>query len=376
MQFNDLGKQWSTIREQALEKVDALGYQGAYINGKLVSEFEEEFAKYFNAKYAIGVSNGTDGLKLALQIYYLDENDAVIIPANTFIADYLAIRNIPTHNRPGKYGPKTILIDHDEYFTIDTDQLEIFLKSNRKKYNKVVVIPVHLYGHACDMDKIVDLSKQYNFKIIEDCSQSHETRYKGNHLGSYGDIAVYSLYPGKNLGALGDAGIMTTNDESINERLKMIRNYGSKVKYYYDEIGHNHRLDSIQALFLLEKLKHLKNWTNEKIRIVERFNNEIKNNKIILPIKSDYCEHSYHIYCLRVEDRKIFETYMADNKIPTIIHYPIPIHKTSIFDKKRDIVYSSANTDKYADKIISIPIHPFLTKEEVDHIIITINNYK
>jgi dTDP-4-amino-4,6-dideoxygalactose transaminase len=370
MQFNDLGKQWQTIRESVLEKIDKLGHEGSYINGKSVTEFEQQFAEYFDAKYAIGVSNGTDGLKLALQTYDLKSSDLVIIPANTFVADYLAVKNLPGDN------PKIALIDQDEYFTIDVNSLESFLEKWRTVYGKVVVIPVHLYGHPCDMDRIVELSNKYSFGILEDCSQSHETRYKGNHLGSYGDMAVYSLYPGKNLGAAGDAGIITTNSEELNKRLRSIRNYGSSVKYHYDEIGHNHRLDSMQAIVLSEKLKHLYSWTITKNEIVARFLNEMNNDKVILPKKSDDCTlHSYHIFCVRVEDRSAFEKHMSSNGVTTIIHYPIPIHKTTIFDSSMDIVYSSKITDEWADKIVSLPIHPFLTTEEVDLIISSVNNF-
>lgn len=369
MQFNDLGKQWDTIRETVLEKIDKVGYEGSYINGKSVSQFESDFASHYGAKYAVGVSNGTDGLKLALQTFDLTDKDLVIIPSNTFIADYLAVKNIPGAK------PKVALVDHDDFFMINTGHLELFLETNRHHYDKVVVIPVHLYGHACDMDKIVELAEKFKMGIIEDCSQSHETKYKGNHLGSYGDIAVYSLYPGKNLGAVGDAGIMTTNNEEIYERLKSIRNYGSKVKYHYDEIGHNHRLDSIQALVLSEKLKHLSSWTQSKIEIVGRYLSEINNEKVLLPKTSSNCtQHSYHIFCVVVDDRQKFEKHMSENNIPTIIHYPIPIHKTKIFDSN-DVIFSKSKTDEFADKIVSIPIHPFLTIEEVNHIINTINNY-
>jgi dTDP-4-amino-4,6-dideoxygalactose transaminase len=370
MQFNDLGKQWKTIREVVLEKIDKVGQEGSYINGKSVSEFEQQFAEYFDSKYAIGVSNGTDGLKLALQTYDLGSGDLVIMPANTFIADYLAVKNLPSDK------PKIALVDQNEYFTIDVDSLESFLEKWRPLYGKVVVIPVHLYGQSCDMDKILELSKKYNFSILEDCSQSHETRYKGNHLGSYGDMAVYSLYPGKNLGAAGDAGIITTNSEELNVRLRSLRNYGSKVKYYYDELGNNHRLDSMQAIVLSEKLKHLNSWTITKNKIVTRFLNEMSNSKVTLPkLYQDCTTHSYHIFCVMVDDRQSFEKHMASNGITTIIHYPIPIHKTSIFDSSMDIVYSSKITDEWADKIVSLPIHPFLTTDEIDLIINSVNSF-
>ncbi len=368
MQFNNLGKQWESIRESVLNKIDSIGLEGSYINGKSVSEFEDKFAKYFNTKYSVGVSNGTDGLKLALQIYNLSENDLVIIPANTFVADYLAVKNLPGQK------PKIALIDHDEYFTISVTDLQDFLSKNRNSYNKVVVIPVHLYGQSCDMDKIVELSNLYNFSILEDCSQSHETTYKGKHLGSFGDMAVYSLYPGKNLGACGDAGIVTTNSEEIYKRLKSIRNYGSSVKYHYDEIGHNHRLDSIQAVILSEKLDHLKKWTDVKREIANRFLNEVKNTKITLPKTTQDCEHSWHVFCVKVENRLDFEKYMTSKSIPTIIHYPIPIHDTKIFETT-DLVFSTKNTDINKDMIVSLPIHPFLSVEEVDLIIESLNNF-
>jgi dTDP-4-amino-4,6-dideoxygalactose transaminase len=369
MQFNDLGKQWEIVRTECLQKIDNLGYKGSYILGKEVSEFEEEFCKYFGSKYAVGVSNGTDGLKLALQTFDLTENDCVIIPANTYIADYLAVKNLPGTT------PTVVLIDINQYFTINTDHLKLFLKECRHKYDKVVAIPVHLYGQSCDMDVILNLSEEYDFDILEDCSQSHGTQYKGIYPGGYGKVSVYSLYPGKNLGAIGDAGIITTDDETIYERLKMIRNYGSKVKYYYDEIGHNHRLDTIQAIILKEKLKYLERWTSLRSCIASQFMSEIHNDKILLPVRAKYCTtHSFHIFCLIVDDRNKFANHMQLHNIPTIIHYPVPIHKTKIFESS-DIVYSSYITDKLSDVIISIPIHPFLTDTEIEYIIKTINEY-
>jgi dTDP-4-amino-4,6-dideoxygalactose transaminase len=369
MQFNNLGKQWEIIREESLKKIDKICKSGSFINGPAVSEFEKEFAKHYETNFAVGVSNGTDGLKLSLQTYDLTENDLVIIPSNTFIADYLAIKNLPL----GK--PKVALIDHDEYFTMDVLHLENFLKKNRTNYNKVVIIPVHLYGHSCDMDTILKLSQQYNCSIIEDCSQSHETKYKNKYLGNYGDMSVYSLYPGKNLGAAGDAGVITTNNPNLYERLKSLRNYGSKVKYEYDELGHNHRLDSIQATILTEKLKHITNWTQSKITISNSMLKDINNPKVILPsISVDCTQHSFHIMCLKVENRVEFEKHLSSYDIPTIIHYPIPIHKTKIWESS-DIVYSSDNTDLNCSKIISIPLHPFMTEEEIKLIIDVINKY-
>ena len=226
------------------------------------------------------------------------------------------------------------------------------------------------------MDRIVELSKKYEFGILEDCSQSHETTYKGNHLGSYGDMAVYSLYPGKNLGAAGDAGIITTNSEELNKRLRSIRNYGSSVKYHYDEIGHNHRLDSMQAIVLSEKLKHLHSWTMTKNEIVTRFLNEMNNDKVTLPkLHQDCTLHSYHIFCVRVEDRTLFEKHMSSNGVTTIIHYPIPIH---LQNAAKELGYKNGdfpNTEIFSKTMISLPIYPELTDEEVYYVIEKVNSF-
>jgi len=369
MQFNNLGKQWECIRENTLKRIDEIGHEGSYINGKSVSDFEQEFALHYDSMFGVAVSNGTDGLKLGLQTYNLTEDDAVIMPAHTFIADYIAVKHLPLTK------PKVILIDHDDFFTLDMSHLELFMRTCRHHYKKVVVIAVHLYGHPCDMDKLMPMSAKYNFNILEDCSQSHESTYKNKTLGTYGDMAVYSLYPGKNLGAMGDAGIITTHNKELYERLKSLRNYGSKVKYHYDELGHNHRLDSVQALVLSEKLKHIKEWTDRKLEIVNRYLTEINNPKVTLPKIANYTtKHSFHVFALLVEGRSSFESHMSEAGIPTIIHYPIPIYKTKVWDQT-DIVFSHAKTKETSDKVISIPIHPFMSEEEVNLVINTINSY-
>jgi len=368
MHFNYLGGQWSTIRDEVLKEIDEMGYTGDYIGSPKVELFENKFAKYFKSNYAVGVSNGTDGLKLALQVLDLSNLDLVIIPNNTFVADYLAVRNLPGEK------PETRFIDHDEYFTINLDDLETFLSTNRENYRKVVVMAVHLYGHPCNLDRLNELKKKYDFTYIEDCSQSHGTIFKERYVGNDGIMSVYSLYPGKNLGAIGDAGIITTNDEKIYKRLKSLRNYGSSIKYHYDELGHNHRLDTIQAIVLSHKLDHLRMWNDKKNVVADRYYGEINNEKVILPQRSSYCSyHSYHIFHLVVSDRESFMNHMNSNGIPTIIHYPYAISQTKIYDN--EFLISSKNSIEFANNIVSIPIHPFLEKEEVDKIIKTINKY-
>lgn len=379
MQFNDLGKQWETIREVCLQKVDELGHDGGYIGGKRVEEFENEFANYIGTKYAIGVSNGTDALKLALQSFDLDDRDCVIMPANTFIADYIAVKHLPQTSKP-----TVILVDHDENFCIDVKALEDHLKKYDKNFRRTVVIAVHLYGSACDMDALLALKDQYFFHIIEDCSQSHGTKYKDRMTGTFGDLATFSLYPGKNLGALGDAGIITTNNSFLCSSIKALRNYGSFEKYHYSYIGHNNRLDPIQCIFLSEKLKHLNEWNQKRRVIADRYLQEIKtqnsgfNIPIGLPKISDDVYHTFHVFCVSVPNREEFMNRLKEKGIPTLIHYPIPIHTSKIWDKKDRLPDSNnllhlPNTTLNMNCIVSLPIHPFMTEEEVTLVIQTIN---
>jgi len=365
--FNDVPAQWEEIRTSAIKKVDELGKRGDYIGGKAIQEFESSFSSFVGAKYSVGISNGTDALKIGFQLFNLNSEDVVIVPANTFIADYLAIKNCPIDH------PTVVLVDHSEDYTIDTDHLAEFLLKSRKKYRKAVVVPVHLYGHPCDMDSLTKLKNEHDLLIMEDCSQAHGTRYKGQHVGYLGEVSVYSLYPGKNLGAIGDAGILTTDSIEFYNRARSLRNYGSSKKYHYDELGNNHRMDTIQAIFLEEKLRLLQGWTEKKREFANRYLSGISNPRIGLPEISPDAYHSYHIFCVRVDDRQSFMEYMESHGITTIIHYPIPIHLTDIFDSS-DEVYSSNLTDKFKDEIVSLPIHPYMDRY-IDYIIEKINDW-
>lgn len=369
IKFNDLTSQWELIREITLKEIDELGKRGDYIGGSKIAEFENEFSDYVGSKFSIGVSNGTDALKISFQMFDLGSKDLVIIPANTFIADYLALKNCPGES------PRVCLIDHGNDYTIDVKKLEKFLANQREIYRKVVLVPVHLYGQACDMAALSDLKERYNLLVLEDCSQSHGTTFDGKHVGYLGDISVYSLYPGKNLGAVGDAGVITTNLEQYYTRAKSLRNYGSSKKYHYDELGNNHRLDTIQAVILLQKLKHLTSWTSAKRTVAMKYLDQIKNDKVELPHIEDVTSHSFHIFCLEVSNRDSFMEYMNSAGIPTIIHYPIPIQETKIFDQS-DICTDLKRTNFSKDRIVSIPIHPFLTDPQIEHIIKVINSWK
>jgi dTDP-4-amino-4,6-dideoxygalactose transaminase len=367
IKFNDLSKQWEIIKEAVSPKLEALFKKSDFIGGQAVGEFEENFAKYCGTKYAIGVSNGTDAIKLSLAALDLESPCGVIIPANTFIATALAV----TYLKDLKY--ELVLIDCDEFYQMDTTILDVFLKKNRKKWNSCVIIPVHLYGHPANMKRILELAIEYECLTLEDSSQAHGAMTMNKKVGSMGDISAFSLYPGKNLGAAGDAGVITTNKEELYEKVKLLRNYGSSKKYHYDFKGWNNRLDTIQAIIVNEKLKYLDEWNNKRIDIANKFNDSfLQNENIIEPKSATYIDKQvYHIYAVRVKERDKFQHYLKENNVPTIIHYPIPIQKTKPFlylDK-----FDDKSTIQYANELVSLPIYPFQTDEEIDYIIKIIN---
>lgn len=366
--FNNLSYQWDLIRDDVNPRFEALFKKSDFIGGQAIDEFEKNFANYCNTQFAVGVSNGTDALKLCLAAFNLKSKCGIIIPANTFIATALAI----TYLNDIKY--EIILIDCDEYYQIDADILESYLKKNRKKWNSCVIIPVHLYGHPADMKRILEIAEYYNCYILEDASQAHGALVMNKKVGCLGDCAAFSLYPGKNLGAAGDAGVITTNDEGLYNKIKSLRNYGSSKKYYYDSKGWNNRLDTIQAIVVDEKLKYLDKWNNMRIEVAKKFDNFLDKTNIITPKTAPYINKQiYHIYAIRIKDRDKFGTYLSENNIPTVIHYPIPIEKTKPFEHLNH--FNNERTIKYAEELISLPMHPFLSDEEIDYITTTANKF-
>ena len=367
--FNNLAKQWDIIKDDVKPRLDLLFKQSNFIGGAPVDQFEENFAKYIGTKYGIGTSNGTDALKISLEALNVESPCGVIIPANTFVATVLAITYLC------KLKADIQLVDCDEYFQIDTNLLEKCLKENRNKWKSCVIIPVHLFGHPADIRRIVELASEYDCKILEDSSQAHGALVDGKKVGSFGDISAFSLYPGKNLGAAGDAGIITTDNEELYQKCKSLRNYGSSKKYYYDFKGYNHRLDTIQAIIVDEKLKHLDKWNKMRIEVARKLSELIKDNdQIITPKLAPYAEKNvFHIYAILIKNRDELQKYLNDNGIQTVIHYPIPIQKTKPF-RYLD-VFNNKNTIRFADEMLSLPMHPYLEDNEIEYIARTINNY-
>ena len=323
-------------------------------------------------KYAVGVSSGTDALKLATAALNLEGNVGIIIPANTFIATILGIEQ----GLSSEVNAEFSLIDCDDYYQIDISLLEEELRKNRSKWDDCLLVPVHLYGHSADMSSILALAERYNCKILEDASQSHGTVCENGKLtGNIGHIAAFSLYPGKNLGGAGDGGIVATNDPNMAKNVELLRNYGSKRKYYYEFKGFNNRLDTIQAIILKEKLKHLKKWNKARNEVSGLYDDKITNKKVKKPSLAPYCKyHTYHVYCVRVDNRENFMEYLNENGIQCGIHYPVPIELTKPYNKRFGQKVNR-KTREFAAQLVSLPIHPFMTRKEVDHVCKIINQW-
>jgi dTDP-4-amino-4,6-dideoxygalactose transaminase len=335
---------------EAFEKV----YDGYwYIMGNHLKTFEKEYAQFNQVNHAIGISNGLDALYLSLKSLGIGEGDEVIMPSNTFIATVLAVSYT---------GAKPVFVEPDRRtYLIDPERIPQAITAKTK-----AIMPVHLYGQACEMDKIMAIANQYDLKVIEDNAQAHGATFKGKFTGSFGHINGTSFYPGKNLGALGDAGAVTTNDESLAEKIQMLRNYGSREKYKHEDIGHNMRLDELQAAFLSVKLKYLNEFTKQRQKIASWYDQSLKGlDEIILPYTHPDASHVYHLYVIRTTRRDELKNYLADKGIGTLIHYPIPPHLQEAY---KDLGFRKGDfpiAEELADTSLSLPLWPGLIEAEV-----------
>lgn len=334
---------------------------GWYVLGPEVSAFEEEFAEYTGSKYCVGLASGLDALWLAFRVLGIGKGDEVIVQANTYIASVMGI----TIN-----GATPVFVEPDAYFNIDADKIEEKITEKTK-----AILVVHLYGQASNMNKIVALCDKYNLRLVEDCAQSHGAMSDGKMTGTFGDIGCFSFYPSKNLGAFGDAGAIVTNSEEIAKDMKMYRNYGSEKRYYNKVVGANSRLDEIQAAMLRVRLKHMDEITAEHRRIAERYTHEICNEKLQLPAIRDGVTHVWHQYVIRTDDRDDLKTYLEEQGIGTIIHYPIPPHLSEAYAYLGFQKGSFPITEKYADTVLSIPMYSGMTDEEQTRVIERLNAF-
>ena len=334
---------------------------GWYLLGEQNKKFESNFAAYCGARYCIGCANGLDALRLIIKAYGFGKGDEIIAPANTYIASILAI----TDN-----GCSPVLVEPDlDTYNINPDLIEAKITDKTK-----AILVVHLYGQAVKMDKIWALAKKYNLKIIEDSAQAHGAYYNDKRVGSLGDASGFSFYPGKNLGALGDGGAVTTNDEALAQKIRALANYGSHKKYENIYQGLNSRLDEIQAAVLDVKLKYLDSDNAKRKEIAQYYLQNIKNPLISLPQTYSENSHVWHLFVVRVKDRARFQNYLNDNGIQTIIHYPIPPHKQECYKELNHLSFKI--TEQIHSEIISIPISPVMSDSQIQKVVEAINSYK
>lgn len=358
--FGRLDLMHNEIRSEIDDAIKRVLDNSYYIDGPYLKQFEQEWAEYCGTKYCVGVGNGLEGIKLSLLALGIKENDEVIIPSHTFIATALAVSNC---------GAKPVFVEvNEDDCLINPDKIEEKITDKTK-----AIIVVHLYGQCCEMDKIMDIAKRHNLKVVEDAAQAHGATYKGRKAGSLGDIAEFSFYPGKNLGCLGDGGCITTNDEELADKVRELRNYGSNQKYIHNEKGFNSRLDELQASILSVKLPYLDKWNEDRRRIASRFNDGIKNKKIKLPVENIDNYHVYHQYVVQVDDRENFQEYLKKYDIPTMVHYPRAIHKQKAYEEFSELDLPIA--EELASKVVSLPMYYGLSDEEINYIINTINKY-
>ena len=335
---------------------------GWYIMGPELAAFEEEFAAYTGAKYAVGLNSGLDALTLSVAALGIGAGDEVIVPANTYIATVLAV----TAN-----GATPVFVEPDEYYNLDAVQLASAITERTR-----AIMPVHLYGQAVDMPHVMVIAKAHHLAVIEDCAQSHGAHFGSTMTGRFGTVGCFSFYPTKNLGAFGDAGAIVTDDASLAERIRMLRNYGSKEKYHNELCGVNSRLDEIQAALLRVKLSFLPELTAERRAIAAQYLAGIHNEHVILPQLREGAEHVYHQFVVRTAERDHFKAYLAACGIETVIHYPIPPHLAACYAELGYGRGSFPVAEQYADEVLSLPIFNGMRADEITYVIDTVNAYR
>lgn len=357
--FLPMEKELSNDIRDAFERVFTRSW---YIEGVEDKAFEKAFAEYCGVEYCVGVGNGLDALMLTLKALGVGEGDEVIVPSNTYIATALSVSYV---------GAKPVFVEPDICtFNINPALIEAAITERTK-----VIMPVHLYGQACEMKPIMEIAKKHKLYVVEDCAQAHGATYKGKKVGSFGDAAGFSFYPGKNLGALGDAGAVVTNNKQIADKIRSLGNYGSDYKYHHIYRGNNSRLDEMQAAFLSIKLSHLERMNSERRRIAKKYTEGIRNSKVIIPSVLSDCVPVWHIYGIRCIERDGLEKYLNGKEISTNKHYPIPMHLQECY---RDLNISQGTlpiAEEISNTELSIPMYYGMTDDEIRYVIDAINEF-
>jgi dTDP-4-amino-4,6-dideoxygalactose transaminase len=348
--FLDLKTPYLELKSELDAAYQRVMMSGWYILGEETEAFETEYAAYCGVKYCIGVGNGLDALYLILRAMDIGPGAEVIVPANTYIATWLAVSYA---------GATPVPVEPDRAtYNLDPARVAAAITSRTR-----AILPVHLYGQPADMDPIIEIAGQHNLKVIEDAAQAHGARYKGRHAGSLGDAAGWSFYPGKNLGAIGDAGAVTTNDPELADKVRVLRNYGSRVKYYNEMKGTNSRLDPLQAVFLRVKLRYLNEWNARRAIVAQRYTIGLaKISGLIIPMVPEWTEPSWHLYVIRCQHRTALQEQLHRNGIDTLIHYPVPPHLSGAYQEMGLPSGHFPITEELALTVLSLPMGPHLDR--------------
>lgn len=361
---NNLGRQFSINASEYEQKALQVLRSGWYILGNEVSAFEEEWANYIGSKYCVGLASGLDALWISFRLLNIKQGDEVIVCSNAYIACVMGI---------SINGATPVFVEPDEYDNIDANRIEAAITKNTK-----AILAVHLYGQACDMTKIMEIAKIYNLKVVEDCAQSHGNHWKGQTVGTFGDIGCFSFYPSKGCGAFGDAGAIVTNNKELAEKFKIFRNYGSEKRYHNKVVGTNSRLDELQAGLLRVKLKHLDKFNAERCKIAYKYNTSIDNQFIQLPKIRPGADSSWHQYVVHVKNGRRNELidHLKSLGIGTLIHYPIPPHLSEAYRYLGKKVGDYPIAERYANEVLSLPMYNGMTDDELEYVINAINAFK
>jgi dTDP-4-amino-4,6-dideoxygalactose transaminase len=356
----DLKAAYLEIQDEIESAVLTSLRSGWYIGGQDVEDFEKDFVTYTETQDCVAVANGLDALRLALIAMEIGAGDEVIVPSNTYIATCLAVSQTGATPVPVEPVAST--------YNLDPARIEAAITVRTK-----AILPVHLYGQPVDLDPILALARKHGLRVLEDAAQAHGARYKGKRIGGHGDVVAWSFYPSKNLGALGDAGAVTTNDPEIADRVRLLRNYGSRVKYVNEVKGYNSRLDPVQAAVLRVKLKYLDEWNARRTKIAARYTAELAGTGLVLPEVPMWAEPNWHLYVVQHEERDTLQKYLHDAGIGTQIHYPIPPHLQEAY---RDMGFAKGTfsiAERMANQLVSLPMGPQLQMRDVDKVISTIH---
>jgi dTDP-4-amino-4,6-dideoxygalactose transaminase len=351
--FLDLRAAYEELKAEVDDAVSRVLGSGYYLLGKELEAFEKEFAEYLDVRHCVAVGSGLDALHLALRALEVGQGEEVLVPSNTYIATWLAVSYA---------GAVPVPVEPDERtYNIDPGKLEAAITDRTRG-----IIPVHLYGQPADMDPILEVARKHNLWVLEDAAQAHGASYKGKRVGGLGDIAGWSFYPGKNLGAFGDGGAVTTNNGEFADRVRVLRNYGSRTKYFNEVRGFNSRLDEIQAAVLRVKLKHLDEWNRRRRNIAELYRRELEGCNLILPYVPEWAEPAYHLFVVRSGQRDALQQYLETQGIGTLIHYPVPPHLQQAYCEIGLAAGTLPISERIHQEVLSLPIGPHVTEAQVE----------